>query len=151
MYKKSVVHYAAKLVIDILLVLSAVCTVAIPIFHKMLFNFIGYPDQSYITAFSVIVFASGIICTYILFVLRQMYKSLLVGNPFTDKNVSYLRQIAVSCVLIAFMYFVKLFFMFTFATLVIAAVFVVGCLFCLTLKDLFKQAINYKTENELTI
>ena len=41
--------------------------------------------------------------------------------------------------------------LFTIAAIVIAAIFMVGCLFCLTLKDLFKQAINFKMENELTI
>ena len=151
MYKKSAIHYVSKFTIDVLFILSIICTIAIPICYKRIFDFIGYLDKGYIVAFTVILFASGIICTYILFVLRQMYKSLLVGNPFTESNVSCLRKIAVSCVIIALMYFVKLFFMFTFATLVIAAVFVVGCLFSLTLKDLFKQAINYKAENELTI
>ena len=80
-----------------------------------------------------------------------MFKSLLVGNPFTGKNVSHFRKMAIACVIIAVIYILKAIIMFTFATIVIATVFVVGTLFCLTLKDLFKQAINYKTENELTI
>lgn len=151
MYKKSIIHYVSKVTIDILLILSAICTIAIPFYYERIFNFMGYINNSYMATFTVIIFVSGVICTYILFVLRQMYKSLLVGNPFTDKNVSSLRKIAVCCIIIAIIYFAKLFIVFTFATLVICAIFVVGCLFCLTLKDLFKQAINYKAENELTI
>ena len=80
-----------------------------------------------------------------------MFKSLLVGNPFTDKNVSHFRKMAVACSIVAIIYIMKSIFMFTYATVVIATIFVVGTLFCLTLKDLFKQAINYKSENELTI
>ena len=40
---------------------------------------------------------------------------------------------------------------FTVGSLTIALIFAIACLFCLTLKDLFKQAINYKAENDLTI
>ena len=151
MYKKSITHYISKIAIDILFYSSIVCVVLSPIFSRWLFGWINYSDSDYLVAFSVIIFLSGMCCSYILFNLKQMYKSLLVGNPFVDDNVNHLRKIAVSCFLIAIMYVIKCFFMLTFATIVIAAVFVVGCMFCLTLKDLFKQAINYKTENELTI
>jgi hypothetical protein len=34
---------------------------------------------------------------------------------------------------------------------VIVIMFIIASLFCLTIKDLFKQAINYKNENDLTI
>ena len=151
MYKKSITHYISKIAIDILFYSSIVCVVLSPIFSRWLFGWINYSDSDYLVAFSVIIFLSGMCCSYILFNLKQMYKSLLVGNPFVDDNVNHLRKIAVSCFLIAIMYVIKCFFMLTFATIVIAAVFIVGCMFCLTLKDLFKQAINYKTENELTI
>lgn len=151
MYKKSFTHYAAKIVIDVLFYLSIVCVVLEPFFADDLFAWINYMDKSYATAFTVIIFISGVCCAYILFNLKQMYKSLLVGNPFVDKNVSHLRKMAVACIIIAIVYAGKCLFMFTVATVIIAFVFMVGCLFCLTLKDLFKQAINYKNENELTI
>ena len=151
MYKKSMMHYIAKAVIDILFYVSIVCVIASPVFSKWLFGWINYSDSDYLVLFTLIVLLSGLCCVYILFNLKQMYRSLLVGNPFVDKNVRHLRKIAVACILIAIMYIAKCFFMFTVATVVIAFVFIVGCLFCLTLKDLFKQAINYKTENELTI
>ncbi|MBE7036301.1 MAG: DUF2975 domain-containing protein [Ruminococcaceae bacterium] len=151
MYKKSVTHYLSKIIIDVLFYLSLLCTAAVPFVSKELFDWIGYSELNSSTVFSVIVFISGACCSYILFNLKQMYTSLLVGNPFIDKNVSHFRKMAVACIVVAAIYTIKCFFMFTYATVVIAAVFAVGCLFCLTLKDLFKQTINYKTENDLTI
>jgi len=151
MYTKSITHYIAKYTIDVLFYLSIICTIAVPLWAKILFAFIRYPNAGYLTPFTVILFLSGLCCVYILFHLKQMYRTLLIGNPFVEQNVSHLRKMAVACTIIALIYLVKCFFMFTFATLVIAGIFVVGCLFCLTLKDLFKQAINYKTENDLTI
>lgn len=151
MYQKSVTHYIAKVVIDILFYLSILCVALVPVWAKNLFVWINYSNEGYLIPFIVIIFLSGLCCVYILYNLKQMFRSLLEGNPFVDKNVRHFRKIAVACGIIALMYLVKCCFMFTYATLVIAIVFVVGCLFCLTLKDLFKQAINYKTETELTI
>ncbi len=151
MYQKSITHYVAKIVIDVLFFLSVICTVAVPFVLHKVFQWIGYLEPNYGIAFTVIVFLSGLCCSYILFNLKQMYSSLLVGNPFTTKNINHFRKMAVACILVTMIYTAKCFFMFTYATVVIAVVFAIGCLFCLTLKDLFKQAVNYKTENELTI
>lgn len=151
MYKKSAVHYIAKAVVDILFYLSLLCTAAVPFVARWVFGWIGYTDNRYLILFSAVIFLSGIGCAYILFCLKQMYKTLLVGNPFIASNVEQLRRIAVACAMIAVLYVAKSVIAFTFAAMVISFVFIVGSLFCLTLKDLFKQAINYKTENELTI
>jgi xanthine/uracil permease len=80
-----------------------------------------------------------------------MFKSLLGGNPFINKNVSCFRRMAVACAVISLLYIIKCFFLFTIATVIIVLVFVIGCLFCLTLKDIFKQAIALKEENDLTV
>jgi hypothetical protein len=94
---------------------------------------------------------SGLCTIYILFTLKRMYKTLLGANPFVWENVKNLRRIAVACALIALMFSVRVFFFFSVGTVLIVIIFSVGCLFCLTLKDLFKQAIAYKEENEWTV
>jgi len=151
MYKKSITHYVSKIAVDVLFYLSIICTLCVPFLSSKLFIWIGYPEVSYMTAFTIMLFLSGICCVLILLNLKLMFRTIMVGNPFIDKNVNYMRRIAVLCAAISMIYIIKCFFMFTFATMVIAVVFAVGCLFCLTLKDLFKQAENYKTENDLTI
>ncbi len=151
MYKKSIMHYISKVFVDILFYGSIICVIALPFVAKKLFTWISYENTRYFTSFTLIVFLSGIFSSYILFNLKQMYKSLLVGNPFVDKNVIHLRKMALACIIIFIIYLIKCLFMFTFASAVISVVFLIGSLFCLTLKDLFKQAINYKSENDLTI
>lgn len=151
MYSKSFIHYVAKIMVDALLCLAVIAVVALPFVVKQLFLWIGYNDTAYIGIFASVLSLSGVGCVYILYNLKMMYKSLLVGDPFIDSNVNHLRRIALACFIIAVIYFIKCILLFTLASLMIAFVFMVGCLFCLTLKDLFKQAINFKTENELTI
>ncbi len=150
MYQKSITHYIAKVVIDILFYLSILCTFAMPFVTTLLLR-VRSLHSPYLIAYAAILTFSGMCCVYILFLLKQMYKSLLVGNPFVDENVRHLRKMALTCLIIGILYVIKSVFMFTVASPIIAGIFLVGCLFCLTLKDLFKQAINYKTENDLTI
>ncbi len=152
MYKNSITHYIAKYMVDIMFFGGIICILGIPYITEWLFKMdIIYIGRNVYTAFMAILFISGICAEYLLFNLRTMFKTLIGKNPFVPENVTCLRKCAATCAVIALIYFAKLFFMFTIATIIIVLVFVIGCLFCLTLKDLFKQAIAFKEENELTI
>ena len=80
-----------------------------------------------------------------------MFKTLIAGNPFVWDNIRHFDRMAVSCTVIALIYIVKSFVIFSIATVVIVCVFIIAALFCLTLKDIFKQAIIYKEENDWTV
>lgn len=150
MYKNSLVHYVAKTMVDVLFYSGIICLLLLPFISNSLRSFYGYKDNV-LLPFMFILFLSGVSAVYILYNLKQMFKSLLGGNPFISKNVSCFRRMAVACAIISLLYIIKCFFLFTIATVIIVLVFVIGCLFCLTLKDIFKQAIALKEENDLTV
>jgi fatty acid desaturase len=81
----------------------------------------------------------------------QMLETLVGGDPFVMKNALCLKRMAAACAMIALIYAVKCFIMFSFATVAVVMVFAVGGLFCVTLKNVFEQATEYKNENDLTI
>lgn len=154
MYKKSKFHYVAKLLIDLMLYGGVVCVACIPLIVKHFGKFYDSREiqtGAYAALLMIVLYISGLCALYILFNLKSMYKSLLEGNPFVDKNVVHFRKMAVACGVISVIYIIKCCFLFTLATAIISIVFAMGSVFCLTLKDLFKQAINYKNENDLTI
>lgn len=150
MYQKSIVHYMTKICIDILLYVAIVCCILVPFSSSWLFRYFGIVEEE---AFFVkaILLASGISCVYILWQLKVIFKTLMAGNPFIHANVACLRKIAIACVVISFTYLIKMMVMPTISTMVIVVIFIVACLLCLTLKDLFKQSIYYKDENDLTV
>lgn len=150
MYQKSVVHYMTKVCIDILFYVGIVCCLLIPFSSKLLFKYYNIGSEMALFA-KMILLLSGSACIYILWQLKVIFKTLLNSNPFIYANVTALRKIAISCSLIAVIYFLKLIIMPTISTIVIIVIFVVACLLCLTLKDLFKQSIYYKDENDLTV
>lgn len=150
MYKNSFVHYLTKLLVDIMFYGGIVCCVLVPFLVKWASGYFGY-EESHILPFTIILLGSGLAAVYIMYNLKSMFKTLLGGNPFVWSNVSCFRKLAVASFVIALLYSVKCFFWFTIATALIVVVFVIAGLFCLTLKDVFKQAIHYKEENDYTV
>lgn len=150
MYQKSIVHYMTKICVDILFYVAILSCMLIPFSSSWLFRYFGIIEAA-VLFIKAILLASGISCVYILWQLKVIFKTLMEGNPFIHANVSGLRKIAVTCLVISFIYLVKMIVMPTISTIVIIVIFIVACLLCLTLKDLFKQSIYYKDENDLTV
>jgi uncharacterized membrane protein len=124
--------------------------IALPFVMPSLSAFLGY-HQSIVMPYTVVLMLSGLCSLYILWQLKAMFKTLLGGNPFTAPNVSCLRKCSVASFFIAIVYLIKICFWFTIASSIIVIVFSLIGLFCLTLKDVFKQAVAYKEENDWTV
>lgn len=150
MYKKSRIHYLTKVCVDCLFYIGILSCMYVPFSRNVLVKYFGFMNYS-ANIMIVILLLSGILSVYILYQLKLMFKTLLNGNPFIQSNVTCFRKIALSSLMISLIYIYKCFFSFTLATLVIVLVFIIASLFSLTLKDLFKQAIYYKDENDLTV
>ena len=150
MYKNSFVHYVTKVLLDVMFFGGILCCIAVPFIMPWLIEYFNY-RQIDAAAYTAILMSSGLCALYILLQLKAMFKTLLGGDPFIAKNVSCLRKCAVTSVLIAIIYFVKVCIWFTVASALIVVIFALLGLFCLTLKDVFKQAIAYKEENDWTV
>lgn len=150
MYQKSIVHHMTKVCIDILFYVGIACCALAPFSSSWLLGYFNISNDMAVFVI-LILLASGISSVYILWQLKVIFKTLLNGNPFIHANVTCLRKIAVSCLVISLIYIVKLIVLPTISTAVIIAIFMIACLLCLTLKDLFKQSIYYKDENDLTV
>jgi len=150
MYKNSFVHYATKVLVDIMFYGGIVCCIAVPFLLPSISGFFGYsPDM--LKPYTVILILSGLCALYILWQLKEIFKTLLGGNPFVEKNVDCLRKCSVASFLIALIYLIKISLWFTIASSVIVIIFALLGLFSLTLKDVFKQALSYKEENDWTV
>jgi len=150
MKKSSFVHYITKILVDVMFYGGIIACLSIPFWSKFLTGYIYFARETF-SGFLILLSTSGITAVYIMWQLKRIFKSLLTGNPFISQNVSAFRKIAVSSCLIAVIYAIKCVFYFTIATALIVAVFVIATLLCLTLKDVFKQAVYYKEENDWTV
>ena len=139
-----------KVCVDVLFYVGIICCALVPFSSSWLVRYFYITDEM-VLFMKVILLASGISGVYILWQLKVIFRTLMEGNPFIHANVTCLRKIAVACLVISLIYVLKLIVLPSISTVVIVAIFSVVCLLCLTLKDLFKQSIYYKDENDLTV
>ena len=94
---------------------------------------------------------SGIFAVLIFFELKRMIGTVIIGNPFVMENVVSLKRMAYYAFAIAVITVGRLTMSMTPAVFVVIIVFVVAGIFSLVLAQVFKQAVDYKLENDLTI
>ncbi|MDO5398757.1 MAG: DUF2975 domain-containing protein [bacterium] len=144
------INKATKYIIDVMFYIGILCVVSVPFSSKYIGHYYGYNSFRTIL-FSAMLIVTGLAAVYILFNLKKMFKTLINGNPFVSENTNCLRKMSVTCMIIAVVYVLKCFLLFSFATVIIVIVFGIGCMFCLVLKDIFSQSISYKEEHDWTV
>ncbi|MBS6323089.1 MAG: DUF2975 domain-containing protein [Clostridium sp.] len=92
----------------------------------------------------------GGIALWILIELAAVLKTV-DSDPFVERNAAAFMRMGIAAEVAGLVFFVKCFFMFTVMTAVCALVMILSGLFALTLGMVFKRAVEYKRENELTI
>ncbi|MCL2740336.1 MAG: DUF2975 domain-containing protein [Oscillospiraceae bacterium] len=150
MNEKNFLHRATKALIEIMFYGGILFCLSIPFSVPPLARALGY-SQDLVVPYSIVLTLSGACALFILWQLKAIFKTLLGGNPFTSGNVGALRKCAVASLLIAIIYSIKICLWFTIASSIIVIIFSLLGLFCLTLKDVFKQAVAYKEENDWTV
>ena len=96
-------------------------------------------------------FVTGIFALTVVNEIRKLLKNLNRKNPFIIDNVKSLNRIAISCLLIAACYVIKIIFYNSFLTIIVTMVFIITGFFSIILAEVFRQAVVVKQENDLTI
>lgn len=143
-------YHFTKLLIEFLFFSGIAVTAMVPVLIRTVVP--NYLDmRGFILQTAVVLMLSGVTALYILWQIRRIFKSLVTTNPFNMENVNTLRKIAAASFIISATYLAKCLFWFTLATALIIIIFAIAGLFCLVLGDVFRQAVLYKDENDLTI
>ena len=100
---------------------------------------------------TVLFYAMLLVCGGIaLWILIAVLKTV-ESDPFVERNAAAFVRMGIAAEAAGLVFFVKCFFMFTIMTAVCALVMILSGLFALTLGMVFRRAVEYKRENELTI
>lgn len=99
----------------------------------------------------VFLLVTGIFALAVVNEIRKLLKNLNKKNPFIIDNVKSLNRIAISCLLIAACYVIKIIFYNSFLTIIVTMVFIITGFFSIILAEVFRQAVVVKQENDLTI
>ena len=107
--------------------------------------------QGYYIKYLVILAYSGVMVELILWQCRGMIRNVNVGKVFTANTVRRLRIAAVETLVLAVFYGATMFWMSKFFMAFLFIVFVLGGCLLLVLAEVFRQANQYKEENDMTI
>jgi hypothetical protein len=142
-----------KLLIEAILVIGAVVYITLPFFLKCFMNLEGGilgKGENYAFLVGFLYFV-GAFLIVILFEIRRIFSTINSGNPFQSANAKSLKMIALMSLLITGSFIVKIFFFNTILTMATAVIFLIAGLFSVVLAEVFKQAVAFKEENDLTI
>jgi hypothetical protein len=142
---------AVKYILDAIIAGGAAAVVGLPVLLRWCFeNVVWTAGENYwfLLAF---LFVTGVLGIDMAFELRRIFLRINVRDPFQRRNAVSLRRIAVSALLISAAYSVKIVFYISFLTIVVAVAFLLFGLAGLVFSELFRQAVEVKEENDLTI
>lgn len=142
-----------KIMLQIAMILGGILLVLLPWFVNI-FNL-------HFDLFIILIYPCGISFLYIVYQFIGLFNSLKVNNPFCIDNVKRMKNGMRASYLISLLIFIALFmsiFVYDYYTLQLqVALLFLSILFfgvgiaLYILSELFKEAIMYKEENELTI
>lgn len=151
--KEPLVSRALKIFLYVIFALGVLGTLTLPFalefytgcFYDAYYLEAGY--RAFILTFMVAVAIPGL---WIVLEMIWMLRSIPQG-PFVTRNVRALNRIGFILLALAALFFAKCFLYVTFLTMGCGFLFIVCGLFAFTLASLFRQAVAFKEENDLTI
>ena len=150
MPQKNLIHRFTKFLVDFMFYMGILVCISLPFTLGRVMTALHYSLDLRLP-FTIILSLAGGCALFLLWQIRRMLKTLVVGSPFIMENVSCLRRASVASFLIALIFALKLIFSFTISSTIIVIIFSLLGLFALTLKDVFKQAVAYKEDSEGTV
>jgi len=151
--KEPLASQVLKISLYVIFVLGILGTATLPFvleFYSKIFRGIYYMEPGYrtfITAFLISVAIPGI---WIVLEMIWMLRSI-PQDPFIMRNVRALSRVGVILFVISGLFLVKCFVHFSFLTMACTVLFLLCGFFAFTMSNLFRQAVAYKEENDLTI
>lgn len=140
-----------KIILDFMFFSGIAVTITMPLLLKLAGNYYAKIFQVEYIPMVLIFTPASLFGVMILGQLRKMMKTVKDENCFVWENVKSLERMAVYSFMISVLFLGKMFFVSSPATGVIIIVFFVAGLFSQVLSFVFRDAINYKEENDLTI
>lgn len=133
------------------LVVGAVITLFLWRILRVYFSWYFTSDPVYYWACTVLLTACGLCSLYILWLLIGLLKTVNNRDPFVRSNVRGLNHIAISSFAISALCTALACFRATVLTFSTAYIFLIAGFCGVVLSGLFKRAVAYKTEIDLTV
>lgn len=147
-----------RIVLDLILLLNLLTLFALPFLLDAIYRspelLVQYPTDlipSSYAFFLVFLYASGLGTAWILLEGHFILRRLELNQPFAARQSESFRRVGIAFVWLAVVFAVKIVLYNTLLTMFCCALFVLLVLVAVILAEIFSQAYQVKSENELTI
>lgn len=140
-----------KVILDIMFYSGIIVLATVPVWLKWAGAYYSSAIEENYVVMTLTFAASGICGLLIVNELRKMMRTVLGQDCFVRGNIASLRKMSWLSLFISVFFIIKCIFLPTPATLIIVLVFFVAALFSAVLSCVFREAVDFKEENELTI
>ncbi len=148
---KKGVSGAVKHMLDIMLIGGLVVLPSLPVSLKWCLGNLTWGAGENYRFLLVFLFLTGVFGLVMIYELRRMFCSINDHTPFSRQNIASLRRIATMALFISVAYMIKIIFYISFLTIIISIAFLLFGLAGLVFSEVFRQAVEVKEENDLTI
>lgn len=147
--KNSISNYI-KICLQLVFIGGTLILITFPFLLNYYLQLFNLPTDIYPPTLTLL-YVSGIPALIIIYQFIKLFESLKDANPFVTNNSNYLKTSSFCSLIIAIEYFISIFIFKSVFTIIIMMIFIIAWIGLYILSELFKQAINYKEENDLTI
>lgn len=98
-----------------------------------------------------LLYITGVFAIWVVYETRNFFHSINQSTPFIYKNVKALRNIGYASFVISVFFAIKIACYPTILTIVITMIFIIIGVFGIVVAEVFRQAVDAKLENDLTI
>lgn len=123
----------------------------LPVIVKYYIEFLRLDLIEYYFPCLALLYSSGIPMLVIVYEFILIFGSLTKNTPFIIENAKYLKIASICCGIICIEYVFGIYVFKSIFTLIIVGIFLIAYLGLYILSELFKQAVEFKEENDLTI
>lgn len=123
----------------------------VPLVLNWYFEMTSREDNENYYFLLIFLYVTGFFALMILNETRKIFKTLNRHNPFMMDNVKSLKRVSIACFVISAAYIVKMIFYNSIFTMIVMMGFIIAGLFAVIISEVFKQAVEVKEENDLTI
>lgn len=140
-----------KWILDFMMISGVIVLFTSPLLLKYAGEHFAEMIREYYILYVTVYLISGVMGLTIIYCLRMMIMTVIHKDCFVDQNVMKLKIMSMASAVITVAFLVKEILAFTVAGVIIVLVFFIGSLFSFVLADVFREAVRYKKENDLTI
>lgn len=149
--KSKYLTQATKYLLDFMFYGGILVTATLPVTVKVIMGKYSPRLIAHYEETVIIYFVLGVCACVLLRELRCIFKTVLDENCFVQENVVSLNKMGNWSFFIALMSLVRSIVYMSIAMLVVILVFIIAGLFSKVLANVFREAVRYKEENDLTV